>query len=257
MYYQIIRSFIGGFVTSAYVISFPKSGRTWLRMLIADYYAKVYELNLTPSFYQLWRQNYRVPIIQFTHMGSSEEDFLEFNFNYKKMLKKKVVCLIRDPRDVIVSYYFHKTRRERRLRDLTIQDFIQNEIYGISRIIGFMNLIAEIINQYDNLKVISYESIHKNPEAILKSVLEFLGEYQINNSDINKAVCDCSFTNMRGMEMGVELNHFSMKLRNFDDPQSYKVREGKVGGYVNYLSDEDIDKLNVYIKKNLNEMYRY
>ena len=49
----------------------------------------------------------------------------------------------------------------------------------------------------------------------------------------------------------------SMKPGNADDPSSFKVRRGKVGGWRDYVTDAQADALEAMVRERLNPVYRY
>jgi len=62
---------------------------------------------------------------------------------------------------------------------------------------------------------------------------------------------------MMRMERENSLNSGRLRPVDIDDAESYKVRKGKVGGYVDYLSDEDIGYLNQKTKTILPDYFGY
>ncbi len=41
------------------------------------------------------------------------------------------------------------------------------------------------------------------------------------------------------------------------DPESFKTRKGRVGGYADYLCGKEIEYMNAYLEKNLALFYCY
>jgi alcohol sulfotransferase len=87
------------------VVSFGKSGRTWLRVMISHLFQVMYDLpkNAILGFDNFHGMNPAIPRIFFTHdnyvkdlAGDSKAPFYD----------KRVVLLARDPRDVAVSQSF-------------------------------------------------------------------------------------------------------------------------------------------------------
>ncbi len=48
-----------------------------------------------------------------------------------------------------------------------------------------------------------------------------------------------------------------LKPANQDDPESYKTRRGKIGGYADYLSPEQVEYMNHKIETELSSFYGY
>jgi hypothetical protein len=103
--------------------------------------------------------------------------------------------------------------------------------------------------------LVRYEDLHENPHHELRRVLDFLG---VSHRDevINEAVNCCSFEKMRNLE---KTQQFDMKLKpaNPEDEESYKTRKGKVGGFVEYLNEQEIAYINRLINETLSDFYGY
>lgn len=109
------------------ITSFPKSGRTWLRMLtgkfIAEYigikkkmnHNKLIELS---TFADLFPE---IPRIGYGHGGNSgykkPKQLNPVKEHHKSL---KVILIVRDPRDVLVSHYFSRTKRTKKKAALTL-----------------------------------------------------------------------------------------------------------------------------------------
>ena len=48
-----------------------------------------------------------------------------------------------------------------------------------------------------------------------------------------------------------------MKPRDKDNPDSYKVRRAKVGGYRDYFSDEEVASIDNKLAETLDPMFKY
>ena len=96
----------------ALVVSHTKSGRTWLRIMMSYLYHLEYgtPANAIIAFDNLHSLNRAIPRIYFnrdtrvpTFARGSGFIFVEKG--------KKILFLVRDPRDVAVSFYFHVVNR--------------------------------------------------------------------------------------------------------------------------------------------------
>ena len=59
------------------------------------------------------------------------------------------------------------------------------------------------------------------------------------------------------LEMEGKINDYRMKPGNKNDPNSFRTRKGKVGGYKDELSQEDQDYIDNQVKENLDLFYGY
>jgi len=51
--------------------------------------------------------------------------------------------------------------------------------------------------------------------------------------------------------------YHSLAPGDINDPESFKIRRGKIGGYIDYLSKEDIEFINAEIDENMVDYYHY
>jgi hypothetical protein len=236
------------------VISFPKCGRTWFQFTFGRYM-----LNL----------RYADKTVPLTKMTSTHGGALELKWNSPSLywfpiirklvhLNRKNVFIVRDPRDVLVSWYFHTTRREHVVDDKTlISDFIRGEHTGIPRVVQFYNVWQYVIShQVCSVVILRYENMSKNLYAEMSKALSHW-DLPIHSEILQKSLDESTFQKMREFETRIGKNwkhgdgYFELKPGNLNDPDSYKVRRGVVGGYVDYLSKDDIQYVNKYLKENL------
>jgi hypothetical protein len=160
---------------------------------------------------------------------------------HKKYLEKPVVFLSRDPRDMAVSYYFEKTVRGG--RDVgTMSDFVRSPEYGVERIACVNLTWLERGSGLPAFLPITYEEARANPTAVLRGILAFVGA-DLSEARIKQVVAENTFEKMRQREGSGEYDERygrDLKAIRPNDPESFKVRRGKIGGYLDYLSAEDI-----------------
>lgn len=234
------------------IVSHPKSGRSWLRVLIGKALCEHSGLDDQLIFDkdQLAKAT-GVPKISYTHedSGNSErKHYQKLQTDKSQYKKKKVIFLIRDPRDVLVSYYFHVSRRSDLFHG-SISEFLRSDVYGVRKIVTFYNIWHANIHVPQALLLLRYEELHADPKGKLGSVLDFIGADRIADGIVQKAVEFASFSNMKKLE---ETRHFlSKKLQpgKSEDEDSYKVRRGVVGGYRDDLSLEDCRYINGVIQE--------
>jgi len=206
------------------VVSFPKAGRTWLRVMLD-------ELGLP---------------FDYRHDGSTHS--AAYKFSQIRVCSKPlfhmypVVFLSRDPRDTVVSGYFELTRRDELPYNGTISDFLRDPRHGIKKCILFNKTWLKVGSRLRRFLPITYEKLKAEPEAVLREIVDFVGA-EVTDDAIARVVRENTFEKMRQREANGEYGRYKKKLtpRNKEDPESYKVRRGKIGGYVDYLSPEDLD----------------
>jgi hypothetical protein len=68
---------------------------------------------------------------------------------------------------------------------------------------------------------------------------------------IQNAVDASSFERMKKMEHNNEHDRSWLKAGDVQDEESFKVRRGKIGGYIDYLEDDEIAIVNRLIGETL------
>ena len=251
------------------LVSYPKSGRTWLRMMLAK-------------------------ILKDTGMDTNKNEMiLCVHKNYDDLIRihgnrKKIIFLIRDPGDIVVSQY-----RELESNNLfsgpkpTISRFIRGVYiksgsrgtggvpaskdgvrrFGIHEIINYMNEWFSEFRYIKDYKIITYEEMKENTHSVLNEVIQFVG-YKCDKKHIDAAIEYGSFSNMKMIEQGeIDKNCLRIDLKSMipkakDDPnllRGYKgnfgkgkkasrIRKGKIGSYREELHNVDVSYIDA-IKK--------
>ena len=148
-----------------YIISYPKSGRTWLRLLLGKALCEHFNVDkkLLLETHSLTRSA-KMPATLFTHDGAGFGDKNSWNelaTDKSFYRNKKVVFLVRDPKDVIVSSYFHVTKRQGRFEG-SLSEFIRSDIYGIKKIVTFYKIWLDNQTVSKDFLLLKYENIHKD-----------------------------------------------------------------------------------------------
>ena len=226
-----------------YVISYPKSGRTWLRALIGKYLSLKHDLPEDSILStKIITSESSLPKVSFTHDGAGMSDKTKLkHLSHDKQVyaNKKVILMGRDIKDTLVSAYFQATKRIN-VFDGTISEFIATEEFGAERILGFYDIWSQNQHTPKSFLFIRYEDMHQDPRGILGKVLEFIGEVNPVENLLDQSIEYCSFNNLKKLETQNKFKKGILKPANTNDPESFKVRKGKIGGYTEYLSEEDV-----------------
>lgn len=244
------------FSTARYVVvSYPKSGRTWLRATLTFYFAERYGLVDPPllEYANLHYLDRRIPKIYFTHDDDPNARPEALGRDKSRYRKKHVLFLARDPRDVCVSMYFHRKKRDLDL-DLPIFEFADGAEGGMRTTIEFMNIWAEALAEIPASRSISYEAMHAEGEKTLAEALRFLGE-EPEPAAIRKAIERAQFDRLQSMEQKGEFDSGRLTAADREDKDSFKVRRGKVGGYTDYFDQDQQQILNELVTKTLSSCF--
>ena len=225
----------------AFLISFPKCGRTWLRVMLGHALADAAGVKVgnPMRFTKAEVVAPSLPRILATHDDSPQNKPAGAVLRSKRAYRgTKVVFLVRDPRDVIVSLYFHVTRRRGRHYEGTLSDFVRDPNGSLAALLAFYD--AWVVQDDTPVLLVRYEAMKDDPARELQRVLDFVGVRGLRPAAVARAVEQASFERLQRAEREGTAGTKALKAPKADDPESFKVRRGKVGGYVDYLTPEDI-----------------
>jgi hypothetical protein len=242
----------------AYVISYPKCGRTWLNSILLHYVRRHYDGIAEPLTFEwsppmvrhTWHR--RFPNVCFTH-GIARHAIpyqeLVARFDPARYIAKRSVLLVRDPRDVVVSYYHHamkKTEKNKLPPTMSLSDFVRHEAYGIRSIVAFYNLWAPVIEEHANVSWCRYEDLKADAVGTVRRLLEFFEAPVVDQEALVWAVEMNRFENLQARER-------DMKRARGAQPDSNKlrIRKGKTGGYRSEMQAVDIKYAEDVMNKHL------
>ena len=251
------------------IVSFGKSGRTWLRVMLSRLYQVKHGLSQRHllGFDNLHSMNRAIPKIFLTH-DNYIKDYTGNIDNKSDFYGHKVVLLARDPRDVAVSQYFqwrYRMKPNKKIlnkypggEDTPIFDFVMDRDAGLPKIIDFMNLWASERERLKGFFLLRYEDLRTRPEETLRALLEFMGTPG-TDEEIREAVEFSSYENMKKMEQKKTfwLSGGRMVPKDRDNPNSYKVRRAKVGGYRDYFDDAQVEQIEALVNSTLSPDFGY
>ena len=254
-------------LADAVVVSFGKSGRTWLRVLLSRVFQLQHGLDQRAilGFDNLHYRTGAAPKILFTH-DNYLRDYTGHGASKAAFYGKKVIFLARDPRDVAVSQYFQwKYRMKPNKKDINAYpmddlapfDFVMSDA-GLPKVIEFMNLWAKEAPKIGEFMVVRYEDLRARPEDTLRRLLEFLGA-PAAEAQIADAVAFASYDNMKQMEQQrvFWLSGGRLVPKDRSNPNSYKVRRGKVAGYRDDFEAAQLAEIDRLVETTLDPLYGY
>ena len=220
------------------LFSFPKSGNTWLRFILANYFNLIYNKVDEIDFH-----------IVHEYMPSLE-DKKESAFGIKPGFYKthssnrpsfgKVVMIARSPYDTLWSFYHYLNKDKQ--KSIDIESLVYDKGKGINGIINDCNSYLKAKNE---LYVLSYEQLLENPIPALKGLLIFAG-YKVDLKLLENAYQLSAFEQMRKIE--------DKKGRKYGDTTKFKfTRSGSIGEGLNYFN-KNLELKN-HIKKELRKSY--
>lgn len=247
-----------------FLVSFPKCGRTWLELMLAHGFVHLHGLDpslLSRDLQKTRARAGRGPVIYTTHDWSevvaevtgTVSPHLLFSYPFRmRYWGRRVLMLIRDPRDTIVSNYYQSTQRA--LHPLPFNDidsYVLDPLYGFPRLVRFYkvwNLNRRFVSPF---MLVRYEELRRDGGATLQSIFEFVGLTGATPQTVRSIFEACRFDRVRAMEAAGEAD-----LLLFSGPDASKARRAKIGGYADELKPETIERLNRWIDE-IPELFAY
>ncbi len=253
----------------AVVVSFPKSGRTWLRAMLSWYWRSARGLATDEflGFDNYHRRDPTIPRLLFTH-----DNYLADVLGRERLEAlygaRPLVLLVRDPRDVVISAWFqtHHRADPRKRRILGKDDpalaelagFLRHPEWGLVRILAFFERWAERRQRMPRLHLVRYEDLRRDPSTQLAAILRHLGEESPDPVAIARAVAETEFARMQARERRGELAAGrSRRFSSGHDPAALKVRAGQIGGWRQYLQEADQAWMEAEIARRLPPGFGY
>lgn len=253
---SIIRLFLNKPVSGLYakyrrkdifLVSYPKSGNTWLRFLLGNLlYGKVdfTTINeLVPDIYI--SSNKQIEEFEKNRIFKSHE---RFTSKYSK-----VVYLHRDPRDVVISYYYWYLKFLK--RDIRFDDFFDDFIKGKVKFGSWDKHYHSWINAAksnpNNILIINYKDLKNDTQMTFKEILKFCN-IGADDSAISEAVRKSSFNEMKNLENSQVEESFLSRT----DSKINFVRSGK-SEWRDRLTDAQKEIIYNRFKLKEIELYNY
>lgn len=222
-----------------YIVSYPKSGATWVNFLMANINLIESNDGRNVTFYNV---HDIIPDIHHTRDISSDSMVFpgyrvikSHGYSGYNPFYNKVIYIVRDPRDVMVSY-FHFLRGVGKLNG-DISRFIRSKDHGISAWCRHVN--SWFMDSPANLSFfyIKYEDLKSDPVNTLRIIYSVLG-HNIKDTTIEKAVELSSFSNMKRLE-----NEYAYGGREIARNLTF-MRKGEHGDGKVQLSHDDMNFIN-------------
>lgn len=244
--------------SDALIVSHAKSGRTWLAVMISSIYHHRYALPETEiiRFDNFHRLNRRIPNVAFTHDNRKDAAHSPV-LDRADLVGQRVVLLVRDPRDVVVSSYFQKLRNrgETGAELPPLFDYVVDQ--KLPQVLTFLRRWADQLDAPKDVLVTRYEDLRATPASELAKVMTFLDGKAPTSDELGSAVNFTSFDSLRQKEASGFFATDRLRPGDPANPNSFKVRRGKVGGYRDYFTPEQQGEIDAMIAESDLECFGY
>ncbi|QJB25653.1 tetratricopeptide repeat protein [Limnospira fusiformis] len=226
--------------TDILLASYPRSGNTWMRLLLSDAILQLQGIqtttggNIVPDAYKVsineWNKKVSMPL-KFRIIKTHEPLF----FQKEIETQNRVFYLFRNPADCLCSYYYYRLRyckdRESENEINTFcMEYLDQWCSHIKNYIEYKQRHPEYII------FLSYEKIHNNPVKVLNYILEILG---FSN---HQKICEIAVRNQEFKKVKSLSKLEKPDIMGFWEDHGYQefFRQGKVDSAQKELS---IDRL--------------
>jgi hypothetical protein len=254
--------------TDVLIVCHTKSGQTWLRVMLSHLLHGKYGVPVDEliRFDNFQTYNTAIPKIHFVRDTRLEaarhgaEDVAVAN-------RQKVVFLVRDPRDVAISFHFHIVHRAsaselihkeipETIRKMPISDFVVDPRYGVPRIIEYYNQWLREAPAFSQVCFLRYEDMHRQAEVELARLSRFL-ELDVDEAGVGAAVRFASFESLQQKEREGFFRSSRLGAVDPGNQESMKVRRGEIGGYRQHVTPEQAAVLDAMVGSSLHPDYGY
>jgi Sulfotransferase domain len=224
-----------------FLISYPRSGNTWTRFLIAN----LSHPQEPVTFANIERLIPDAEAQSSRYMRGFPSPRMVKSHSYFDPRYPKVIYIVRDPRDVALSYYDF-SRKYRQIEDSYpveryIEDFTTGHLLSAGWGTWGENVASWIYARgaRPGFLLLRYEDLKANPDQELKRIAEFLG-LPASPEVIRTAIERSSADRMREMEKTEGKNWVTTKDKRSDIPF---IRTASVGGWKSNLQTDSVAKI--------------
>jgi sulfotransferase family protein len=231
---------LGVFPDDTFLLSYPKSGNTWSRFLVANLLRPGQEVDFSNI-------NGIIPDTEGTtkrYLNALPRPRVLKSHQYFDPRYPKVVFIVRDPRDVVLSEYYWDIKRRAVNDDCSIENFVQRFVHGpVNHPFGTWgdNVASWFYTRRHNpsFLLVKYESLQADPRHEVTRIARFLN-LPAGADRIDFAIRQSSADRMRELERKQGHLWASTKDTRKDKPF---VRAAKSGGWRAELPEACIAQL--------------
>lgn len=211
-----------------WLAGYPKSGNTWLRLLLANWFSDVpiginetgkVGLDLQDTDPLLWGKwvkydpgtqfENRAEILRQIHVNRPGVTFCKTHsargvYGRWELIPSDVthsaIYMVRDPRDVAISLANHlQTSVDKAIRTMNSRHATMVSPDGVVQYLGDWS--ANVNSWMGSACVVNYEDLLDWPQSTFKKILNYLGQ-NYTDERVDKVVNSCAFENLRAQEIG-------------------------------------------------------
>jgi hypothetical protein len=214
-----------------FLVSFPKSGNTWVRFLVGNaltgnqcHFGNIDAI--VPPIYRNRNECEKLarPRIMKSHLPHTNK-------------MRRVIYIVRDGRDVAVSYYFHLLKKRKFQKDVSFDEYLGRFNQGLYNP-RFGTWSSHVLSWLDHWSadylLVAYEDLKKDPDGELAKIMRYVG-LDKTPAEISAAVAASDFKKMKALEQ--EQSNVYHDFAGTDASIPF-MRIGRSGGWKEYFSEE-------------------
>jgi len=214
------------FADDVFIVSYPKSGNSWVRFLIAHLVAEG-----PVDFSSVQGIVPGIDFLSANKLGSLTRPRILKSHEYFDPRYEKLMYLVRDPRDVVVSYYHHDLRRRLIPEGYPMEQYVGRFLAGRLDPYGsWHEHVGSWLGARDGdpgFLLVRYEDLSATPQQGLRRIADFLGLCP-SDAELELACERSSFDAMRKLERYQAETAGTLSPVRVQQPF---VRSGTVGGW--------------------------
>jgi len=232
------------------VASFPKSGTTWTQEIVVQLLSCCSSGNVCGQDERIRTLEETFPFLEahWTNIDDVQKmpspKLIKTHLPYSKLPqnaisgKAKVIYVARNPKDIVVSYYFFSklfkfVNFKGNLDDAFIR-FVQGKVM-------FGPWLDHVLSYWQhkmdhNLLFLTYEELHENLKGAVERIADFIGCSPLSSHQMETVMHETSF---QVMKRNPKTNKTLLnELEIFNPDNGDFMRKGVVGDWKNYLTSE-------------------
>lgn len=239
--------------SDVYIVSYPKSGNTWLRFLLSQAIVKFLDIERSANWFNLQEFVPDIDVSRFLPLNSSNSELpriikshAEFN-----QLYLRVIYLIRNPIEVLESYYYYNNNFEK----FKEADFIDSK-YGLKPWLNHVESWLRNPRQGQVIKIINYQNLVDDTKSTLIEILSIMG-ITLQDEDIDEIVKNSSkeLMSQSDKKFNSDMRRFTQTsfIRKTDEKENFRekysdlvfnqLNSSKYKDRIEFVFEKDIHQL--------------